>query len=95
MIISMAALAISGKKLAGKSKNPLVVHKSNRMKFIMMNGFILVFLAIYLYYRSHYIEIDKTFIVFQITEFIFGIANLSLIGLNAKSGMQLSGKLKK
>ena len=95
MIISMPSLAITGNKLAGKSKNPIVIQKSRRMKFIMLNGFVLVFLAIYLYYRSHYQEIDNTFFVLQLTEFAFGLTNLTLIGLNARSGMQLSGKLKK
>lgn len=95
MIISMPSLAISGNKLAGKSKNSLIIQKSRRMKFIMFNGFVLVFLAIYLYYRSHYREIDNTFFLLQLTEFAFGLINLTLIGLNARNGMQLSGKLKK
>jgi len=95
LIISMPSLAISGNKLAGKSKNALVMQKRTRMKFIMLNGFVLVFLAIYLYYRSNFQEIDTTFFVLQLAEFAFGLSNLTLIGLNARNGMQLSGKLKK
>ena len=61
----------------------------------MVNGIILISLAVFLYYRANYISIDNTFLYAQITEFIFGLSNLTLIGLNIKSGLQLSGKLKK
>jgi len=94
MILSMPALKITGEKLAGKSKNPLIIAKRRRMKFVMANGMILISLAVFLYYRSHYQEIDSIFLIAQIAEFIFGLFNLSLIFMNAKAGMQLSGKLK-
>ena len=95
MIVSMPALAITGNKLAGQSKNHLVNLKKNRMKFIMINGIVLVSLAIFLYYRSHFQRIDSVFLAFQIAEFIFGLTNLTLISLNARNGMQLSGRLSK
>ena len=95
LLIVMPTLAISGKKLAGKSKSLLVLKKLKRMNWIMVNGILLISLAIYLYYRATYIAIDPIFLFAQITEFIFGIANLTLISLNVKSGLQLSGKMKK
>jgi len=64
------------------------------MKLVLMNGMILISLAIFLYYRSHYQHIDSIFLSAQIAEFAFGLFNLSLIFMNAKAGMQLSGKLK-
>lgn len=94
MILAMPALKITGDKLAGKSKSPLIVAKAKRMKFVMVNGVMLISLAIFLYYRSHYQEIDSIFLVAQIAEFGFGLFNLSLIFMNARAGMQLSGKLK-
>lgn len=94
MILAMPILKITGDKLAGKSKSPLILAKVKRMKLILMNGMILISLAIFLYYRSHYQQIDGVFLIAQIAEFIFGLFNLSLIFINAKVGMQLSGKLK-
>lgn len=94
MILAMPALKITGDKLAGKSKSPLVAAKVKRMKLVVINGMILISLAVFLYYRSHHQQIDNIFLIAQITEFVFGLFNLSLIFMNAKAGMQLSGRLK-
>lgn len=93
LIVSMPTLAITGNKLAGHSKNRLVLIKKNRMKLVMVNGMILISLAIFLFYRSHFQEIDGVFLTFQIAEFFFGMVNLTLIGLNARNGMQLTWKI--
>lgn len=94
MIIVMPALNISGDKLAGKSQNITVLIKRRRMKWVMINGIGLIFLAVFLYYRSHYRAIDEVFLLAQIAEFICGLTNLVLIALNAKSGFQISGRLR-
>ncbi|MBA4056177.1 MAG: hypothetical protein C0490_15790, partial [Marivirga sp.] len=93
LVISMSTLGISGNRLAGQSQNVIVIGKKKRMKFIVMNGIFLITLASILYYRSHYQAIDSIFIGLQIAEFAFGLTNLILIGLNAKGGLHLSGKL--
>lgn len=95
MILAMPALKITGDKLAGKSKNPTILAKAKRMKFVVVNGIGLVTLAIFLYYRSHYQSIDNVFLTAQIAEFALGLANLTLIVLNARNGMQLSGRIKR
>lgn len=94
MIIAMPMLVISGKKLAGKSKSPLVIIKQKRMKFIAINGVMLISLAIYLYYHANFKIIDTTFLVLQILELTLGLTNLILLGSNIKTGMKLSGRLK-
>lgn len=94
LLIVMPTLAITGKKLAGKSKSPIVLMKSKRMNLIMVNGILLVSLVIFLYYRSNFESIDTVFFYAQIAELFFGLSNLTLIGLNIKSGLQLSGKLR-
>ncbi|SNZ01176.1 hypothetical protein [Flagellimonas pacifica] len=94
LVIAMPSLAISGKKLAGKSKHPIILKKLKRMKLVMINGIILISLVIFLYYRAIYKSIDNIFLYAQIAELIFGLSNLTLIGINIKSGLQLSGKLK-
>jgi hypothetical protein len=93
MIVSMPTLALTGNKLAGQSKNPLVLIKKRRMKLVMVNGMILISLAVFLYYRSHFQVIDNVFLGFQLAEFLFGLTNLTLIILNARNGKQLAGKL--
>lgn len=95
LIVLMPCLAISGRKLAGQSKHPVIIKKMTRMKLVMANGIILVSLAIFLYYRANYIVIDSTFLYAQIAEFIFGLSNLALLGLNIKTGLQLTGRIKR
>jgi hypothetical protein len=63
------------------------------MKLVMVNGMILISLAVFLYYRSHFQVIDNVFLGFQLAEFLFGLTNLTLIILNARNGKQLAGKL--
>lgn len=95
MVIAMPMLKITGDKLAGKSTNPIILAKKKRMKLMIVNGIGLITLAVFLYYRSHFQEIDRVFLVAQLAEFGFGLGNLTLIALNARSGLQLSGKLKR
>jgi len=95
MLIAMPILGLSGKKLAGNSKNPIIQQKMKRMKLVALNGVILISLAIYLYYHAVYKTIDTTFLYVQIVELVIGAINLGLIGMNIRAGMQLSGRLAK
>ena len=95
LLFAMPMLGITGKKLAGNSNSPIVATKIKRMKFVAFNGIILISLAVYLYYRANYNNIDSTFLGVQIIELLFGAINLILLGLNIKGGMQLSGKIKR
>lgn len=95
LLLAMPMLAITGKKLAGKSKSPIVATKMKRMKFVAFNGIILISLAIYLYFRAINNNIDSTFLGVQIIELLFGAINLTLLGLNIKAGMKLSGRIKR
>nr|WP_321413718.1 hypothetical protein [uncultured Allomuricauda sp.] len=95
LLFAMPLLGITGKKLAGKSKSPIVTTKMKRMKFIAFNGVILISLAIYLYFRANDNNIDRTFLYVQIIELLFGAINLTLLGLNIQSGMKLSGRIKR
>jgi hypothetical protein len=95
MLIAMPALGITGNKLAGKSRNPIILTKRKRMRLVFVNGIALMALACFLYYRSHYQTIDAVFLLAQMAEFALGLTSLILIGMNIKSGFQLSGKFKK
>lgn len=95
LIIAMPSLGITGNKLAGFSKNKLVELKRRRMRFVFINGMMLIALAIFLYYRSTYVALDTMFLAAQFLEFAFGITNVTLIILNVRSGLQLSGRSKR
>ncbi|WP_237608950.1 hypothetical protein [Aequorivita xiaoshiensis] len=92
LVITMPMLAISGKKLAESSKSLIVAKKMKRMKFIALNGVVLILLAIYLYYHAIYKTIDSAFLYVQIVELLIGAVNLRLIVLNINSGLKLSGR---
>ncbi|WP_116127300.1 hypothetical protein [Lewinella sp. IMCC34183] len=92
LLIAMPTLGVTGSKLAGKSTHPLVLTKMRRMKVVAFNGCILIGLAIYLYFRAVHYSIDGTFLFFQVLELLFGATNLTLIVLNARAGMKLSGQ---
>lgn len=95
MIVSMPIIKISGDRLAGTSRNPIILTKKRRMRFIIINGVGLLSLALFLFYRSHYQTIDKVFLIVQVAEFCLGLSNLLLLTLNALSGRQLSKKIKR
>ena len=92
MLILMPAAAITGKKIAGKSMAPIIKIKKNRVKFIAINGIILMVLAVLLYLRASNGQIDNTFLTLQFTEFAFGLANMSLLLLMIRDGRILTGK---
>ena len=91
LVIAMPTLGITGNKLAGSSQNPIVFLKKRRMKLVLINGIMLIALACFLFYRSHFRAIDSIFMVAQAVEFILGLTNLVLIGLNIAGGLKLSG----
>lgn len=94
LVFVMPALAITGNKLARNSTSPQVLKKQRKMKWVGINGLMLVMLAVFLYYRSHYHDIDLVFLLAQLAELVLGFINLLLMVLNARSGLQLSGRLK-
>jgi hypothetical protein len=71
LLFAMPILGITGKKLAGKFKSPIVATKMKRMKFVAFNGIIFISLAIYLYFRAVNNNIDSTFLYVQIIELLF------------------------
>ena len=95
LFIVMPTLGITGNKLAGKSTNPIVQRKLKRMKFIMLNGLLLTFLAIFLYRMAISGEFTQLFYSIQLMELTAGATNLTLLGLMFKDGFTLSGRIRK
>jgi hypothetical protein len=95
MLVTMPLVGLSGKKLAGKSRAPLVQRKLKRMKLIAINGFMLITLATLLYVLSRDLRLDTAFYLLQGLELLLGAVNISLMVLSVRDGMLLSGRLRK
>ena len=94
MVPLMAAAGGSGMFLAKSRKGRLVDAKKKRMPFIAANGLlVLVPCAIVLDRWAAAGSFDTTFYVVQAIELIAGATNLTLMGLNARDGMRMAGRL--
>lgn len=93
LIILLPALAVTGAtgfRLSGTSADPRIVAKKRRMPFIAGNGLlILVPSAFYLASRDQF---DGAFYAVQALELIAGAVNLTLMSLNARDGLRLTGR---
>lgn len=95
MVPLMAAAGGSGMFLARSRKGRLVDSKRKRMPFIAANGlFVLVPCAIVLSRWASAGAFDTTFYMVQAIELIAGATNLTLMGLNARDGLRMTGRLR-
>jgi len=95
MVPLMAAAGGSGMFLAKSRKGRLVDAKKKRMPFIAANGLlVLVPCAIVLNRWAAAGSFDTTFYLVQAIELIAGATNLTLMGLNARDGLRMTGRLR-
>lgn len=95
MVPLMAAAGGSGMFLAKSRKGRLVEAKRRRMPFIAANGLlVLVPCAIVLNRWAAAGSFDTGFYVVQAIELMAGAINLTLMGLNARDGMRMAGRLR-
>lgn len=95
MMPLMAAAGGGGVFVAKSRKGRLVDAKKKRMPFIAANGLlVLVPCAIMLSRWAAAGSFDTTFYVVQAIELIAGATNLTLMGLNARDGMRMAGRLR-
>lgn len=95
MVPLMAAAGGSGMLLARSRKGRLVEAKKKRMPFIAANGLlVLVPCAIVLNRWAVAGSFDTAFYVVQAIELIAGATNLALMGLNARDGLRMAGRLR-
>jgi hypothetical protein len=95
MVPLMAAAGGSGMFLARSRKGRLVDGKSKRMPLIAANGLlVLVPCAIVLSRWAAAGSFDFAFYVVQAIELIAGATNLTLMGLNARDGLRMTGRLR-
>lgn len=95
MVPLMAAAGGSGMFLAKSRKGRLVDAKKKRMPFIAANGLlVLVPSANVLSRWAAAGSFDTTFYLVQAIELIAGATNLTLMGLNARDGLRMAGRLR-
>ncbi|WP_053005805.1 FAD-dependent oxidoreductase [Kiloniella spongiae] len=93
LIPAMIIVGASGTSLSAGRTDALVLSKKKRMPFIAANGLlILVPMAFVLEARAAAGEFDTTFYLFQGLELLAGAVNLSLMGLNMRDGIRVSGR---
>ena len=98
MLVLLPAMAVtggSGFSLSGGRQGRLINTKKKRMPIIGANGLlILIPCAFFLAAKANAGEFDTTFYVVQGLELIAGVANLTLMGLNIRDGLRLTGRLR-
>ncbi len=95
LIPALAAAGGSGMFLSRSRSGRMVDAKKKRLPFIAANGLlVLVPCAIFLNRWAAEGSFDTTFYVVQAIELIAGAINLTLLGLNVRDGLKLSGRLR-
>ena len=89
MVVLVPVAALTGRKLAGKSRNVVVERKRKRMRWIAPNGLLLLTLGSYLYYKASQGQFDPFFTSAQLIELAVGLTNLVLLGLMIRDGYRL------
>ena len=93
LIPALAIVGASGFSLAAGRTEALVSTKKKRMPIIAANGLlILVPMAFFLEARASAGQFDTAFYLLQGVELIAGAVNLTLMGLNMRDGLRLSGR---
>ncbi len=94
LIPALAAAGGSGFKLTGGRRAGLSAAKANRMPLIAANGIlVLIPSALFLASRASAGAFDASFYAVQALELVAGAANITLLVLNMRDGLRLTGRL--
>lgn len=89
----MAAAGLSGRRLAGASRAPVVLRKLRRMQIVGATGvLVLVPCALTLDQLAGDGRFDAAFAAVQVVELLAGATNLMLLGLNFRDGMAMRAR---
>jgi Na+/H+ antiporter NhaA len=93
LVPAIAATGGSGFFMSKSRQGQLVETKKKRMPFIAANGLlVLIPCAIFLNRWAAAGAFDNTFYVVQAFELLAGAVNLTLMGLNIRDGLKMSGR---
>jgi hypothetical protein len=94
LVPALATAGATGFAMGGRSTDPRIVAKKRRMPFIAGLGLlVLVPSALYLAARADSDDFDTGFHLVQAVELTAGAANLTLMSLNIRDGLRLTGRL--
>jgi hypothetical protein len=93
LVPTLAVAGLSGKRLAGASRSPMVLRKKRRMAAVAATGvLVLVPCAVILDRLAAEHSFGLTFGVLQAVELVGGASNVTLLALNFRDGMALRGQ---
>lgn len=96
LIPALAAAGGSGFELTGGRRAGLSAAKAKRIPLIAANGIlVLIPSALFLASKARAGAFDTSFYAVQGLELIVGAANITLLGLNMRDGIGLTGRLAK
>ena len=94
LVPSMAVAGGTGFKLLGSRTDALALAKKRRMMIIGPNGMlVLIPCAFYLANLAAKGQFTPTFYAVQAIELVAGLVNLTLMGLNIRDGLRLTGRI--
>jgi CDGSH-type Zn-finger protein len=94
LVPSMAAAGGTGFKLLGSRTDALALAKKRRMMVIGPNGVLMLIpCAFYLANLAAKGQFTATFYAVQVIELLAGLVNLTLMGLNIRDGLRLTGRI--
>lgn len=94
LVPAMAVVGASGMSLGGKRQDRLALAKKRRMPIIAANGLLILLpAAFYLESNAASGAFDTAFYVVQILELVAGATNLTMMGLNIRDGLTLTGRI--
>ncbi|MCL4748185.1 MAG: hypothetical protein KJZ83_22650 [Burkholderiaceae bacterium] len=94
LIPAMAATGGSGFSLARSRSGRLVEVKGRRMKVVAANGLVVLLPSAYVLASwANAGRFDSTFYVLQGVELVAGAINITLLVLNMRDGLRLTGRL--
>ena len=89
----LALVGLSGFRLAGKMRGPLVAAKRRRMPIIAANGIVvLIPCALFLASKAEAGAFDASFYAVQAIELTFGAVNIALMAMNMRDGLRMKGR---
>ena len=95
LVPAMALTGISGTRLTRNASGRLVRHKMLRMRIVAVIGaLVLVPCVVYLARSASTEDLGVTFYAVQVIELVAGATNITLLVMNIRDGMRLTGRLR-
>ncbi len=96
LIPTLVATGASGFGLARSRRTGMVGTKMKRMQVIAANGLlVLIPSALFLASKAKTGDFDSTFYIVQMLELLAGAVNITLLALNMRDGLKMTGRFRR